>query len=98
MLRCGQDFGAFKVTDEYVTGCALFLRNGCSRAQILHRGTREECERVQDLVPGVAVNGDEDVIEAKTFIWPAAKWDEFEARVIAANNGAGSTSSAAKDT
>lgn len=61
--------------EEFVTGCAVFLRDGTSRVQALHRGSREDCERTQDLVPAVAV--DCDATDARTFVWPAQKWDDF---------------------
>jgi hypothetical protein len=67
--------------EEYVLGCALFLQDGTSRARILHRGSKEECERAQALVPGVIVVPGEYITEARTFIWPASQWDAWERRV-----------------
>lgn len=63
------------MAEEFVTGCAVFLRDGTSRVKALHRGAKEDCERVQDLIPAVAV--DCDAIDARTFVWPAEQWDEL---------------------
>ena len=66
--------------NEFVTGLALFLRNGRSKVQMLHRGTKEDCERMQDLVPAVAVSLEDQVEEARVFMRPAQQWDEFVTR------------------
>jgi len=66
---------------QYVTVCALFKRDGTAKARVLHRGSREDCERAQDFVPAVVVDPKDDVIEAQTFVWPADKWAAFERRL-----------------
>ena len=42
--------------------------------QVLHRGDREECERVVDLIPAVSVSTDERP-EAFMHVMPADEWD-----------------------
>lgn len=69
------------MAEEFVTGCAVFLKDGTSRVQCLHRGTKEDCERMMDLTPAVAV--DEPAADARVFVWPAQEWDEFIAQAKA---------------
>lgn len=69
------------MAEEFVTGCAVFLKDGTSRVMALHRGTKEDCDRMMDLTPAVAV--DENATDARVFVWPAQEWDEFIAHAKA---------------
>lgn len=67
------------MAEEFVMACAVFMRDGTARVEVLHRGPKEDCERMQDLIP--AVVADADAQDAQTFVWPATKFDEFSHRL-----------------
>lgn len=49
--------GCGTVGERYAVGYVLTFEDGEQSEQVLHIGTKEECERVADLVPAVAVSG-----------------------------------------
>lgn len=56
-----------------------FNDGGPDEAQVLARGTEDECQHVRHLVPAVAYRGDRPVAEATLIVWPASIWDSVAA-------------------
>ena len=54
------------MTDYYCT--TILEYEDRYEGQILHVGTRDDCETVRDTIPAVAVNGDEPAIRAYTVV------------------------------
>jgi hypothetical protein len=53
--------------EHYLTTAILF-KDGHMEGQVLHVGTRAECERVANMVPAIAYNGPRAVEEARLSI------------------------------
>jgi hypothetical protein len=73
---CEDDWRMFV---EYVAGYVIrFDDGGDPEGQVLHRGTKEECEKARRLVDGVSYSGDRRVKGAEFFIVPASIYDTFQ--------------------
>jgi hypothetical protein len=60
----------------FVCGWAIkFSDGGDPELQIMHRGTKEDCEHMLSLVPAVAYSGERPGAQAFTFLIPADEWD-----------------------
>lgn len=51
------------------------FKDGSAEAMEIARGTKEECERVADLIPAVAYSGSKTVKEASVVFMGADDWD-----------------------
>ena len=64
---------------EYILGCVIdFSDGGDPEGQIIHRGTKKECEKVKELIPGVSYSGSRPIKGARFFIAPASVYDTFQ--------------------
>jgi hypothetical protein len=64
---------------EYVAGYVInFEDDGEPEGQVLHRGTKAECEEVKANTHGITYSGDRPVKDATFFIVPAAVYDTFQ--------------------
>ncbi len=53
------------MSEHYAVGYVLTYEDGEQVEQVLHIGTKEECEKVADLMPAVAVSGPRRVLDAR---------------------------------
>lgn len=60
---------------EHVCAVAIFLADGTAETQVLHRGSREDCEAVEALTPAVTYAGAKPVRHAKIVVRDASWWD-----------------------
>ena len=59
---------------EFTCGFAIkFSDGGDPEMTILHRGSKKDCKRTLDLIPGIAYNGDRPGAEAHLFMIPSAE-------------------------
>lgn len=63
-----------KMSEEFIAGYAIkFSDGGDPEMGFFHKGTKEECQCVLDLVPGIAYSGDRPGAEAHVFFIPSAE-------------------------
>ncbi|MGL1645769.1 hypothetical protein ACSTHO_23620, partial [Vibrio parahaemolyticus] len=57
--------------------CAVkleFSDGGVPEGQLIHRGTKEECERVYDMLPAISYRGSRPVSEARLLLMVDREW------------------------
>lgn len=64
------------VKDEYVLLACIEFTDEMMEVSVLHEGTLDECEKVQNLIPAIVYDGDKEVDKAFTTIRTAREWDE----------------------
>lgn len=65
---------------EYVAGYVIeFTDGGNPEGKVLHRGTKEECQRCSETVNGISYSGDRPVKDGYFFVVPAVVYDTFQA-------------------
>lgn len=63
---------------EYVLGMLItFTDGGDAEGQILHRGTKEECQSAAEFIDACSYSGNRPVQESRLFIAPASVYDTF---------------------
>jgi len=64
---------------EYVAGFVIeFTDGGEPEGQILHRGTKDECQNISTTVGAVSYSGDRPLKEGHFFVVPAVVYDTFQ--------------------
>lgn len=69
-------------TDEWVAGYAIKFTDGTTEGNLLHKGSKESCERVRDMVPAISYSGPLKFESAHTFVMPIADWEVLCRAVI----------------
>lgn len=62
---------------KYVCASIIDLADGSSVGQLLHKGTKEECDRVMSKLPAVAWNGKVPAVEARLIVVTEEEWEEI---------------------
>lgn len=66
----------YSPSDQYVAVYVIeFTDDGLAEVQVIHRGSMEECERVHQLLPGIAYKGSRPIKGAYQATFTAAEWD-----------------------
>lgn len=59
---------------SWVCAYVLGFEDGTAEGRALTEGTKEECERVSQLINAVAYSGEKKVASSDTYVMPAAEW------------------------
>lgn len=62
---------------EYVCGSLLVFDDQSAQGMILHRGGRESCDKVADMIPAVSYNGEKRIAESRLLIMPEEEWNSM---------------------
>lgn len=65
------------MSDEAVLVSVLEFTDGTASAQLLHRGSPDECDRCATLLSAVSYSGQKDVDRSYLSIWPMKQWEDW---------------------